>query len=79
MTVSETVAFLRGQDRRHRQGWAQTRLLAGIVVKVLTGESIELEFPWDDESDAVDRPTDEELEELRRKARALERQINGNL
>lgn len=82
MTVTETESFLRGQDRRWRQQWEQTRLLAGTVIKVLTGENIELEFPWDGEftADANNSPTQEELDALRARARMLEQQMNaGNL
>ena len=79
MTVSETICYLAGQDRRHRQQWEQTRLLAGTVVKVLTGEDIDMSFPWEECEESADSPTDEQLAELRAKARALERQMNGNL
>ena len=80
MTVSETASYLSGQDRRHRQQWEQTRLLAGTIVKVLTGEDISLEFPWDSDGDGCTGPTAEELEELRAKAREAERRMNvGNL
>lgn len=78
MSITETVCYLNGQDRRHRQQWEQTRLLAGLVCKVLTGDDIGLEFPWDDEAQE-DKPetTPEELEALRAAAREAERTVNG--
>lgn len=81
MTVTETESFLRGQDRRYRQQWEQTRLLAGTVVKLLTGENIELEYPWDGEcANAAEGPSQEELDALRARARMLEQKFNvGNL
>ncbi len=73
MTVAEALSFLRGQDRRHRQGWEQTRLLGGLVHKVLTGADWSPQFPWDNE----DRPAESEdtSEEKMRALRALARQV----
>ena len=72
---------MRGQDRRCRQQWEMTRLLAGLVYKVLTGDDYDLQFPWD-ESDESEHMTDKDLEEMRAKARAIEEWANrrgGNL
>lgn len=87
MTIDEARSFLRGQDRRHRQGWEQTRLLGGLVHKVLTGQDWEPEFPWDDETAGETTDNDEDVnvddyKRLRGLARVLEDKFNaakGNL
>ena len=83
MTVAEALSFLLGQDRRHRQGWEQTRLLGGLVYKVLTGESWQYKFPWDDENQSAepDETTQDEFRTLRAHARTMEKFFNakGNL
>ena len=77
MTIAETNSYLAGQDRRARQGWEQTRLLGGLIYKVLTGDEWELQFPWDE----VDVTTPEDMKRLREFARHVEMQANakGNL
>lgn len=83
MTIAEAASYMRGQDRRSRQQWEQTRMLAGLVHKVLTGEDYKLEFPWDDESGADSKEmSPEDLQEMWGKARAMEAMMNrrgGNL
>ena len=82
MTVAEAISYLRGQDRRHRQGWEQTRLLGGLVHKVLTGADWEPPFPWDKEAKKVEDDTSaEEMRSLRALARHVEAAFNqkGNL
>jgi len=85
MSVAEAVSYMRGLNRRSRQQWEQTRLLAGLVYKVLTGEDIDMEFPWDDEvrdeQEDDSRMTREEQQEMWAKARAMEEMVNrrGNL
>lgn len=83
MTVAEAQSFLRGQDRRHRQAWEQTRVLGGLVHKVLTGQNWEPRFPWDDEylQKQDDDTSAEELRALRAHARQVENYFNskGNL
>lgn len=80
MTLAEASSYLAGQDRRARQGWEQTRLLCGMVHKVLTGEDFILEFPWDEQTED-DVTTPEELERLRALGRQFEDKLNakGNL
>ena len=73
---------MRGQDRRSRQQWEQTRVLAGLVHKVLTGKDLEMELPWDEPDDDDVRMSDAELEDMQAKARAMEDYMNrrgGNL
>lgn len=77
---------MRGQDRRSRQAWEQTRVLAGLVHKVLTGEDFDMSFPWDGQDDDPDgnpdRMSKAELQEMWAKARAMEEMVNrrgGNL
>lgn len=76
MTLAETNSYLAGQDRRHRQEWEQTRLLGGLVHKVLTGEDWDITFPWDEETE-TDVTTPEDLERLRVLARQVEAAANG--
>lgn len=68
MTIAEAVSYMRGQDRRQRQGWEQTRLLGQLIHKILTGKDWGFSFPWDDESAADKEMTPEELQEMYRKA-----------
>lgn len=75
MGVGEASSYMCGQDRRSRQSWEQTRMLCGLVHKVLTGKDLDLAFPWD-EPDCESAPTDEELARLRSLAREAERQRN---
>lgn len=76
MTLAETNSYLSGQDRRTRQSWEQTRLLGGLIHKVLTGEHWDISFPWDKETEA-DVTTPEDLERLRALARQVEAAANG--
>lgn len=76
MTVDEADSYLKGQDRRSRQGWEQTRLLCGLICKVLTGDDLGLTFPWD-ESGEADITTPEELARLREMARRAEAAANA--
>ena len=80
MTLAEAYSYLAGQDRRTRQSWEQTRLLCGLVYKVLTGDDFEMEFPWDEQREEQ-TTTPEELERLRAMARQAEAAANakGNL
>ena len=80
MTIAETNSYLSGQDRRARQGWEQTRLLGGLIYKVLTGDDLECPFPWDEDSEEV-TTTPEDLARLRAMARQAEiaRNAKGNL
>lgn len=80
MTLAEAQSYLAGQDRRARQGWEQTRLLGGLVYKVLTGEDLDMVLPWDEQPEQ-DATTPEELERLRAMARQAEAVANskGNL
>ena len=82
MSIAEAVSYIRGQDRRSRQTWEQTRVLAGLVHKVLTGKDLDMSLPWDDETAAAREMTQEELQEMWAQARAMEDMFNrrgGNL
>ena len=76
MTLAETNSYLSGQDRRARQSWEQTRLLGGLIHKVLTGEDWDISFPWDEDIES-DVTTPEDLERLRALARQGEAAANG--
>jgi len=73
---------MRGQDRRCRQQWEQTRQLETLIYKVLTGQDLDMSLPWDEETAATREMTQEELQEMWAKARAMEEMVNrrgGNL
>lgn len=77
MTFSEAMDYLNGQDRRHRQHWERTRMLANVVYKVLSGKDLDLEFPWDAENQSPEEvTTEEEFAQLRAMARAAEAAMN---
>lgn len=82
MTIAEAVSYMRGQDRRSRQAWEQTRVLAELVHKVLTGKDLDMELPWDEAENDEDRMSADEKREMLAKARAMENWMNrrgGNL
>ena len=82
MTIAEAVSYMRGQDRRSRQAWEQTRELAGLIYKVLTGEDYDREFPWDGENEDEEQMSATDKEEMWAKARMMEDWANrrgGNL
>lgn len=82
MTIEEAVSYMRGQDRRCRQQWEQTRHLETLIYKVLTGQDLNMSLPWDEETAATREMTQEELQEMWAKARAMEEMVNrrgGNL
>lgn len=82
MSVAEAVSYMRGQDRRSRQQWEQTRLLVTFLHKVLTGEDYDMELPWDDDSDTSEAMTENDQREMWAKAREMEEYVNsrgGNL
>ena len=71
LTLAEAIDYIKGQDRRHRQSWCQTRLLAGVVHKLLTGEDFEMKFSWEEEPKKSEEEMSEEerqWEEIKRKA-----------
>ena len=73
---------MRGQDRRCRQQWEQTRQLETLIYKVLTGQDLNMSLPWDEDTAATREMTPEELQEMWAKARAMEEMVNrrgGNL
>ena len=59
MTFGEAADYIKGQDRRSRQQWEMTRILARVLHKVETGKNLPMSLPWDDEN--------EEEEEEKRK------------
>lgn len=77
MSITEAVRFMKGQDRRHRQDWERSRMLAKVIVKVMTGSDYDLGFPWDNEGKEVEEHTPEQIEELKARARAMEQYMNG--
>ena len=76
MSPAEAQDYVEGVNRRHRQGWEQTRSLMSLVYQVLTGECLDMEFPWD-EDNPRDEIDEEELRELRQRAKEMERRMNN--
>jgi hypothetical protein len=77
MTMQEAEDYIAGQDRRYRQQWEMTRLLAKLIHKVETGKELKLEFPWDNEEEE-ERPeaTPEELAKLNEEAQRMAEYLN---
>lgn len=75
MTMGEALDYIKGQDRRSRQQWEMTRVLAKVLHKVETGKNMTMDFPWDDEDEEKDEErkpaTKEELDALNEQARNL--------
>lgn len=82
MTFAEASDYIKGQDRRSRQEWEMTRVLARLIHKVETGKNLKMELPWDDEvedEEKESRPTatKEELETLNAKANEIAKMMNN--
>lgn len=75
MGVSEAREYMEGVHLRRREGWEQTRVMCGVLIKVMTGEDADIRLPWDE--DEAETTTEEDLEELRMKAEKMERILNG--
>ena len=76
MGISEAREYMEGVMMRQRAGWEQTRVVSEILIKVMTGEEHHIPLPWDDETED-EETTEEELEELRKKAERMEDYLNG--
>lgn len=76
MGISEAREFAEGVMMRSRSGWEQTRMISELMIKVMTGEDHHIPLPWDDETEA-EETTEEDLEELRKKAERMEDYLNG--
>ena len=61
---------------RERAGWRQTKAMAEIFIKVMTGEDKNIPLPWDEDTED-EETTEEDLEELRKKAERMEDYLNG--
>ena len=76
MSVGEAHSYINGFNRRHRQSWEQSRMLCRLVYKVLSGEDLDWNFPWDDEVPEATEATEEQIDALREKARMMEKLMN---
>ena len=76
MSISEAREYIEGVFMRERAGWRQTKAMAEIFIKVMTGEDKNIPLPWDDETEA-EGMTDEEYEEMTLKAEKMERFFNS--
>lgn len=77
MGISEAREFAEGVMMRSRSGWEQTRMMSELLIKVMTGEDHHIPLPWDDETGMDDETTEEDLDELRKKAERMEDYLNG--
>ena len=83
LTLSEATDYVQGQDRRHRQSWEQTRVLANIISKCFTGASLDdWKFPWEKDSptstlDEIDDEEQKKFEELKQKCLLINQRNNG--
>ena len=77
MSIGEAREYMEGVMRRDRAAWEQTRVLSEILIKVMTGEDNHIPLPWDEETGMDDSTTEEDLEELRKKAERMEAYLNG--
>lgn len=76
MGISEAREFAEGVMMRSRSGWEQTRMISELMIKVMTGEDHHIPLPWDNETED-EETTEEDLEELRKKAERMEDYLNG--
>ena len=67
----EAELYIEGLYMRHRAGWEQARL---IVTPWQGKDSKPLTFPW--ETEAVDEPSEEEIEDVRQWAAVAALQLN---
>lgn len=78
--MAEAVDYIEGLRRRERQGWERARMIAEIVCKVMTGEGLDMELPWDKENAGKGEEESEEekaekLDRLRDKAKEMEQMM----
>lgn len=82
MDFIEVESFIDGLNRRNREAWEQTRLLAFIIAQSNSTRTLKqtdiLRFPWDEEEKKDTSVTDEEMQRLRAKAKEVESQLNTN-
>ena len=76
MSISEAREYMEGVFMRQRSVWRQTKAMAEIFIKVMTGDDKNIPLPWDDETED-EETTEEDLEELRKKAERMEDYLNG--
>mgnify|MGYP006945389788 CR=1 FL=1 len=63
MTFSEAAAFIRGLERRDRQTWEQTRIIASAF-------GAKFKFPWDDEENHTEIDKNE-IKDLRERIKKV--------
>lgn len=70
MTREEAEDYIAGQDRRSRQQWEMTRQLGSIICKVVTGEDLNWELPWEDKEEPDEMP---DIEYINHKVKKYQR------
>ena len=80
LTLSEALDYIKGQDRRSRQSWEQTRVLANVFCKCFSGDTLDdWKFPWEESSMTEEEDSEEQrkFEELKQKCLLINQRNNG--
>ena len=80
LTLSEALDYIKGQDRRSRQSWEQTRVLAIVFCKFFSGDTLDdWKFPWEESSMTEEEDSEEQrkFEELKQKCLLINQRNNG--
>lgn len=84
MSFIEVRLFLDGLNKRNRDAWEQTRILAYIIAQVNSTKQLDisnvLPLPWDNdkiETKQHDTVSDDDIKRLRAMAKKIEQQQNG--
>lgn len=77
MRLDEAEDYMIGMQFRYRNQWEQTRFLANMNCKVMTGESADITFPWEEEDDDNELPNEQEMAELLARAAEVEKEMNN--
>jgi len=73
MTIAEASDYLVGLAMRSRSGWEQSRLVASVNYKMLTGKDLGMTLPWDGSETA--EMSQDEYEHLLAEARKIEKTL----
>lgn len=78
MSTYEADAYLKGMTKRSHAGWEQVRALMRLVYSGFGGKGeLDMEFPWDEESEKEEGPSEEELDSLRKEAERMQMMFNN--
>lgn len=79
MSLAEVKDYVKGQDRRHRQGWEQTRVLFATQCDTKGKELTDImHFAWDDEDEEeLKESSEEEIKNLKENAMKFQALLNS--